>query len=156
VSVGTTTPTHIIRGAIDQLQRRDKKGCPMSKLPAIEKRRFDPPDEKLDFKERGRINIIKMHDGTAGMHAIFEPGWTWAVDEKPLLGHPDSCPLRHVGYSIGGDLVVRMVESGVETHIRSGDFFDIPPGHDAYVDGAERAELILFAAPEPDQHPPAG
>jgi hypothetical protein len=49
-----------------------------------------------------------------------------------------------------------MVESGVETHIRSGDFFDIPPGHDAYVDGAERAELILFAAPEPHQHPPAG
>jgi hypothetical protein len=30
------------------------------------------------------------NDGTAGMHAIFEPGWTWAVDEKPLLGHPDS------------------------------------------------------------------
>jgi hypothetical protein len=26
---------------------------------------------------------------------------------------------RHVGYSIGGDLVVRMIESGVETRIRS-------------------------------------
>jgi hypothetical protein len=50
-------------GAIDQSQRREQKRCPMSKLPAIERRRCDPPDEKLDFKERGRINIIKMHDG---------------------------------------------------------------------------------------------
>jgi hypothetical protein len=40
-----------------------------------------------------------------------------------------------------------MVESGVETHIRAGDFFDIPAGHDGYVAGAEPAELILFAAP---------
>ena len=28
----------------------------------------------------------------------------------------------------------------------SGDFFDIPPGHDGYVDGPHRVELILFAA----------
>lgn len=65
---------------------------------------------------------------------------------------PSACP----SFSDTVVLVVRMVESGVETHIQSGDFFDIPPGHDAYVDGAERAELILFAAPEPHQHPPAG
>jgi hypothetical protein len=43
---------------------------------------------------------------------------------------------------------VRMVASGVETHIKKGDFFSIPKGHDAYVDGGERVELILFAAPE--------
>jgi hypothetical protein len=50
------------------------------------------------MKERGRISIIKMADGTAGMHAIFEPGWTWEKDEKPLLGSPESCPMRHTGY----------------------------------------------------------
>ena len=68
-------------------------------------------------------------------------------DEKPLLGHPDSCPMDHTGYSLGGHLVVRMVASGVETHIRRGDFFTIPAGHDGYVEGAEPVELILFAAP---------
>jgi hypothetical protein len=94
---------------------------------AIETRRFESPDQVLDMKERGRISIIKMTDGTAGMHAIFEPGWTWEVDEKPLLGSPDSRPMRHVGYCIGGKLVVRMIETGVETHIGAGDFFDIPP-----------------------------
>jgi hypothetical protein len=115
---------------------------------AIEIRRFENPDQLLDMKERGRISIVKMTDGTAGMHAIFEPGWTWEADEKPLLGSPPSCPMRHTGYCIGGKLVVRMVDTGTETRIGAGDFFEIPPGHDAYVDGQERAELILFAAPE--------
>lgn len=115
---------------------------------AIEIRRFDSPDDRLDMKEAGEIAIIKMADGTAGMHAVFEPGWTWEKDEKPLLGSPASCPMRHTGYCIGGNLVVRMIETNAETRIAAGDFFEIPPGHDAYVDGAERVELILFAPPE--------
>ncbi|MBM1175179.1 hypothetical protein [Microvirga arabica] len=115
---------------------------------AIEIRQFESPDQLLDMKEHGRISIIKMADGKVGMHAIFEPGWTWEGDEKPLLGSPDSCPMRHTGYCIGGMLVVRMVDTGVETRISAGDFFEIPPGHDAYVEGTERAELILFAPPE--------
>ncbi|MEF2554329.1 cupin [Aurantimonas sp. A2-1-M11] len=115
---------------------------------AIETRRFDTPDERLDMKERGGISIVRMGDGSAGMHAIFEPGWTWEADEKPLLGSPDSCPMRHTGYCISGNLVVRMIDSGIETRIGTGDFFEIPPGHDAYVEGANRVELILFAPPE--------
>lgn len=115
---------------------------------AIETRRFETPDQRLDMKERGGISSVKMADGSAGMHAIFEPGWTWEADEKPLLGSPDSCPMRHTGYCITGNLVVRMMDTGKETHIRNGDFFEIPPGHDAYVEGPDRVELILFAPPE--------
>jgi hypothetical protein len=114
----------------------------------IEVKRFEKPDQLLDMQEHGRISIIAMPDGTTGMHAIFEPGWTWEKDEKPLLGHPDSCPMRHTGYCIKGHLVVRMVDSGTETHIRPGDFFEIPPGHDGFVEGGERVELILFAPPD--------
>jgi hypothetical protein len=112
---------------------------------AIEVRRFDAPDDVLDMKEAGGISIVRMRDGTTGMHAIFEAGWTWEKDEKPLLGFPASCPMRHTGYCIAGELVVRMAETGTETRIAAGDFFEIPPGHDGYVDGAERVELILFA-----------
>lgn len=115
---------------------------------AVETRRFDAPDQVLDMKPRGRIAIVKMTDGTAGMHAIFEPGWVWEVDEKPLLGNPPSCPMHHTGYCIAGRLVIRMVETDVRTHIGPGDFFTIPQGHDAYVEGNERVELVLFAAPE--------
>ena len=115
---------------------------------AIETRRFEKPDQVLDMKARGRISIIKMGDGTTGMHAIFEPGWVWEVDEKPLLGNPPSCPMRHTGYCIAGRLVVRMVETDVKTNIGPGDFFEIPAGHDAFVEGNERVELVLFAPPE--------
>lgn len=114
---------------------------------AIETRRFDRPDDRLDMGQAGAISIIRMGDGTTGMHAVFEPGWTWEKDEKPLLGSPASCPMRHTGFCIGGTLVVRMVDSGAETRITRGDFFEIPPGHDGFVEGDERVELILFAAP---------
>lgn len=115
---------------------------------AIEIRRFENPDETLDMAAAGAIAVVRMKDGTAGMRAVFEPGWTWEKDEKPLLGSPDSCPARHTGYCIGGSLVVRMLASGAETRIGPGDFFEIPPGHDAHVAGDERVELVLFAAPE--------
>jgi hypothetical protein len=114
----------------------------------IEIRRFEAPDQVLDMKPKGRIAIVKLADGTTGMHAFFEPGWTWEKDEKPLLGSPASCPMRHTGYCIAGKLVVRMVASGVETRIGVGDFFEIPPGHDAYVEGNVRVELVLFAPAE--------
>lgn len=113
---------------------------------AIETRRFEAPDDVLDMKDSGGIEIVRMRDGTTGMHAIFEPGWTWERDEKPLLGSPDACPMHHTGYCLAGRLVVRMKDSGQETPISKGDFFDIPPGHDAYVDGPERVEMILFEA----------
>jgi hypothetical protein len=116
--------------------------------PTIETRRFDTPDQHLDMKQAGGIRIVQMAGGAMGMHAVFEPGWTWEKDEKPLLGNPPTCPMHHTGYCLSGELVVRMVEADVETRIVAGDFFEIPPGHDAYVDGGERVELILFAPPE--------
>jgi hypothetical protein len=116
---------------------------------AIEKRRFDTPDDVLDMQDAGAIRIIGMTStGAKGMHAVFKPGWVWEKDEKPLLGHPDACPMHHTGYSLSGRLVVRMLASGVETVIAPGDFFEIPPGHDAFVEGDEQVELILFAPSE--------
>lgn len=115
---------------------------------AIETRRFETPDQILDMKQAGGISIVQMSGGSTGMRAVFEPGWTWEKDEKPLLGFPESCPMHHTGYCLSGELVVRMVATGAETRIKVGDFFEIPPGHDAYVSGSKRVELILFAPPE--------
>jgi hypothetical protein len=120
----------------------------VSHVVGIEIRRFEKPDQLLDMKHHGHISIVRMPDGTAGMRAIFEPGWTWQADEKPLLGSPASCPMRHTGYCFSGKLVVRMLDSGVETRIGPGDFFEIPAGHDAHVEGSERVELVLFAPPQ--------
>jgi quercetin dioxygenase-like cupin family protein len=115
----------------------------------IVKRTFASPDQRLDMKEKGGIAILKLGSGVTGMHAVFEPGWVWERHEKPLLGDPPSCPMAHTGYCIRGTLVVRMVDTGVETRIRAGDFFEIPAGHDGYVEGNERVEAILFAPPQP-------
>ena len=115
---------------------------------AIEVRRFEAPDTTLDMKAAGGISIVEMTGGATGMRAVFEPGWTWEKDEKPLLGSPASCPMHHTGYCLQGTLVVRMVDTNTETRIGKGDFFDIPPGHDGYVAGDERVELILFSPPE--------
>lgn len=40
------------------------------------------------------------------------------------------------------------MDTDKQTRITAGDFFEIPPGHDAFVDGSDRVELVLFAPPE--------
>ena len=107
----------------------------------------------LDMKAQGRgIDIVRMkgwNDRHAcGLRAPPPTAGPGKRNEKPLLGSPDTCPMRHVGYCLSGRLVVRMVRGQVpETPITKGDFFEIPPGHDAYVDGTDRVELILFEPP---------
>ena len=56
--------------------------------------------------------------------------------------------MRHIGYCVAGTFAVRMVDTNVTTKIGPGDFFEIPAGHDAVVDGKECVELVLFAPPE--------
>jgi hypothetical protein len=114
----------------------------------VETKDFKIPDDQLNFKTHGQIDVIKLSDGTVGMLARLEPGWKWSQDEKPLLGNPDSCPMAHTGYCMAGELVIEMVDTHQESHIKAGDFFVIPPGHDGYVLGDQACELILFQAPE--------
>jgi hypothetical protein len=114
----------------------------------VETRTFGKPDDQLNFQEHGKIDVVKLSDGTAGMLATLKPGWKWAIDEKPLLGNPESCPMPHTGYCLSGEVVIQMTKTGQETCIRKGDFFVIPAEHDAYVPGDQTCELILFQAPE--------
>jgi hypothetical protein len=115
---------------------------------AIETRRFDKPDEVLDMKARGRISIVKMADGTTRMHAIFEPGWVWEVDEKPLLGSPvvPDAPHRllHRGWARRSD----GRDPQCHDEHRPRRLLRDPSRHDALVEGNERVELVLFAPPE--------
>jgi hypothetical protein len=75
----------------------------------IEVRRFDRPDDKLDMKDAGAISILKLTDGTTGMHATFEPGWTWGKGREAAAGFAGVMPdaphwllyHRHLGGSHG-------------------------------------------------------
>jgi class 3 adenylate cyclase len=56
----------------------------------------------------------------------------------------DSCPVHHVQVLLSGRFAVRM-DDGEEMSFEPGDVMDVPPGHDAWVIGAEPAVLVDFA-----------
>ena len=70
--------------------------------------------------------------------------WTpWLGCGAAVCHPPGWIGVRGVGPGVSGKRIQRL-----EPRIGAGDFFEIPPGHDAYVDGPERVELILFSPPE--------
>jgi len=74
------------------------------------------------------------------MRGVFEPGWRWSQDVKPLAGS-DSCQTHHMGYVISGRMHI-VADDGSELDLGPGDLFDLPPGHDAEVVGNEPAVLL--------------
>lgn len=103
-------------------------------------KRFDRPDERRKFKAHGYVDVLTFEGGTTIGRGVFEPGWKWSNDVKPIAG-TESCESSHVGYCIRGAMTVRM-NTGEEFHVKAGDAVRIPPGHDAWVEGNEPCELI--------------
>jgi len=105
-------------------------------------RKFDQPDEVREFADHGRLEIITLGNDMMVGHGVFEPGWRWSNDVKPIA-ETESCEAEHIGYCTSGSMVVRM-DDGQEIRVSAGDTFHIPPGHDAWVEGGEACELIDF------------
>ena len=85
-----------------------------------------------------------MLDEIAASRFVFQPGWRWSVDVGPIAG-TDSCQHRHVGYTLSGRLMVHM-DDGTELSIGPGDAYEIPPGHDARVEGDVPWESVEFTS----------
>jgi hypothetical protein len=64
----------------------------------------------------------------------LQPGWRWSECIKPVT-KTDSCQLSHVGYLISGRMSVTTPAGMLQ--IGPGDFYSIPPDHDASVVGDE-------------------
>ena len=86
------------------------------------------------------MDVVNLKNGALLGRGVFEPGWKWSQDVKPIV-ETETCEDSHVGYCLKGELVVRM-DSGEELRISAGDAFHIPPGHDAWVEGQETCELL--------------
>jgi quercetin dioxygenase-like cupin family protein len=100
------------------------------------------PDEVRSFEQgKGRMEVVHLPYGDAG-RGTFEPGWRWSSHVKPIAG-TDSCEVEHVGYVLSGRMTIRM-DNGDEKQIVPGDFFHLPPGHDAWVDGDEACVMVDF------------
>jgi hypothetical protein len=110
-------------------------------MAAIEGKAFDSPDEVRPFQAHGQVELVNLESGPVG-RGTFEPGWKWSNDVKPIAG-TDTCQVAHVGYVLSGSMTVRM-DDGSEHEYQPGEAFNIPPGHDAWVDGDEACVMIDF------------
>ncbi|HLY33513.1 MAG TPA: nuclear transport factor 2 family protein [Jatrophihabitantaceae bacterium] len=88
--------------------------------------------EHRQFAAHGHAELGSA-GGTTFLRGVFEPGWRWSQDVKPIAG-TDSCQTHHRGYTVSGSMTVRS-NDGTEITYAEGDLFDIPPGHDAWVNG---------------------
>ena len=100
---------------------------------AFDVKSHNSPDE-VRTPNKTRVEVVHLKDFTLGRFN-FEPGWRWSECIKPVV-KTDSCQLSHVGYALSGRLTVRL-EDGTEKTQAPGDSYSIPPGHDAWVEGAE-------------------
>ena len=103
-------------------------------MAAIEVRNFDSPDEARAFEGKGQVVVVRVAGKEIGK-AVFEPGWRWSTNVKPLAG-TESCQFAHFLYVVSGRMRVVM-DRGGEVELRPGDVAAIPPGHDAEVVGEE-------------------
>jgi class 3 adenylate cyclase len=99
----------------------------------VQSKSLDAPDE-VRRVPNGTIEIYTLDDIVIG-RTVFEKGWHWATDVKPIAG-TTLCQYHHVGVCISGRLGVRM-EDGTMSEVAPGTVFDIPPGHDGWVIGDE-------------------
>ena len=103
-----------------------------------EHKTFTQPDETREFP-RGRAEILKVGGGEIG-RLVFQPGWRWSNDIKPLAG-TSSCEAPHFQYHVSGRLAIRM-DDGTEFVAGPGDITSLPRGHDAWVVGEEAVVVV--------------
>jgi hypothetical protein len=103
-----------------------------------EHKTFATPDEVREFPN-GRAEILDVGGGEVG-RLVFEPGWRWSTDVKPIAG-TDSCEVPHFQYHVSGRIGIRM-DDGTELVAEPGDVTSLPSGHDAWVVGDDPAVVI--------------
>jgi hypothetical protein len=100
---------------------------------ATEHRSFEQPDEVREFPN-GLAEILKVGGVEIG-RLVFQPGWRWSHDVKPIAG-TDSCTAPHFQFHVSGRLAIHM-DDGTEFVAGPGDVTSLPSGHDAWVVGDE-------------------
>jgi len=100
---------------------------------------IDRDGEVRPFKAHGQ-GVIATAGGLTLLKGTFEPGWRWSTDIAPIAGTA-SCQTRHLGYVISGRMHVKL-DDGAEYEIGTGDLFDLPSGHDAWVVGDQPCVMV--------------
>jgi len=112
-------------------------------MAGIDAKSFSSPDETRQFRGKGHMDLVNVGGMSVGK-GVFEPGWRWSENVKPIAG-TDSCQALHVGYIMSGRMRVVM-NDGTEAEAGPGDVVHIAPGHDAWVVGNEDCVFLDFGA----------
>lgn len=104
-------------------------------------KKLGSPDGVMDFQAKGHAELFKLGGRVVG-HGIYEPGWRWSVDARPVLG-TRSCELNHTIFILAGRMHVKM-DDGQEGEAGAGELIVVGPGHDAWVVGDEPCQLLDF------------
>jgi hypothetical protein len=107
----------------------------------IESKSFDRPDETRPFEGKGHADIVMVAGRPVG-RGVFEPGWRWSQNVKPIA-KTDSCQVSHLGYVLSGRMQI-MMDDGTGQEMGPGDVVAIPPGHDAEVLGSDACVVLDF------------
>jgi class 3 adenylate cyclase len=102
-------------------------------MASLQRKGATRPDEARDIP-LGRLETFELGDTMVGRNTL-EPGWRWSASIKPLAG-TDDCEFHHQGYTLSGRAHV-VTRDGAEIDLGPGEFFEIPPHHDAWVVGDE-------------------
>jgi len=103
-----------------------------------EHKSFAKPDETREFPG-GKAEILNVGGGSVG-RLVFQPGWRWSKDVKPVAKTP-SCEAPHFQYHVSGRLAIKM-DDGSEFVAGPGDVTALPSGHDAWVVGNEPVVVV--------------
>ena len=85
------------------------------------------------------VTILKVGGAEVG-RLVFNPGWRWSTDVKPIA-KTSSCEAPHFQYHLSGKLGIRM-DDGTEFVAGPGDVTSLPSGHDAWVVGDEPVVVV--------------
>jgi class 3 adenylate cyclase len=107
----------------------------------MQRKLLNAPDEVRPFTH-GRAEIWELGDAVIGKQ-VFEPGWRWSVDVKPVA-LTDTCEYHHLGIVMSGRLRF-LTPDGLEMEVGPGMIFEVQPGHDAWVLGDEPCVIYDFA-----------
>ena len=103
---------------------------------------FETPDETRPVPG-AILRLVNLGEVAVG-HAVWQPGWRWSTDLRPLAG-TEWCENHHLGYAISGRLAV-LTEDGEQLEIAGGSVYEIPPRHDAWVVGDEPFETVEWSS----------
>ncbi len=105
-------------------------------------------DQRVELGDGGSlgVHLFMEFDEATIVRVVHQPGWRWSAHLRQP-GGPEMCQATHIGYTIAGREHVRLAD-GTEFDLRAGEAYVVPPGHDAWVVGAERYEGVNFVPRE--------